>query len=54
MNKGMYITIMTDEFGEDVYKVLPLDAEWGMKYVDCRGLISDRPIEKQTKEELRE
>ena len=43
MNKGMYITIMTDEFGEDVYKVLPLVAEWGMKYVDFRGLINGRP-----------
>lgn len=54
MNKGMYITIMTDEFGEDVYKVLPEVAKWGMKYVDFRGLINGRPIEKQTKEELHE
>ncbi|MGN0178393.1 MAG: Gfo/Idh/MocA family oxidoreductase [Monoglobaceae bacterium] len=50
----MYISLFTDEFGEDVYKVLPVVAGWGMKYVDFRGLINGKPIEKQTDEELRE
>ena len=50
----MYITIMTDEFGEDIYQVLPEVAEWGMKYVDFRGLINGKSIEEQTTEELKE
>ena len=48
MNKGMYITIMTDEFGEDVYKVLPLVAEWGTGNMDFRGLIK-RQAHRQSK-----
>ena len=54
MNREMYITIMTDEFDEDVYQVLPEVAEWGMKYVDFRGLINGKTIEEQTEEELKE
>jgi len=50
----MYISLFTDEFGEDVYKVLPVVAEWGMKYVDFRGLINGKTIERQTDEELME
>lgn len=50
----MYISLFTDEFGEDVYKVLPVVAEWGMKYVDFRGLINGKGIERQTDEELKE
>lgn len=50
----MYISLFTDEFGEDVYKVLPVVAEWGMKYVDFRGLINGKGIERQTEEELKE
>lgn len=50
----MYISLFTDEFGEDIYKVLPVVAEWGMKYVDLRGLINGKTIERQTEEELLE
>lgn len=49
----MYISLFTDEFGEDVYKVLPVAAQWGMEYVDFRGLINGKGIENQTEEELR-
>lgn len=50
----MYISLFTDEFGEDVYNVLPTVADWGMKYVDFRGLVNGKAIERQTKEELKE
>ncbi len=50
----MYLSVFTDEFYEDVYKVLPKVADWGLKYVDFRGLINGKPIESQTDEELRE
>ena len=50
----MFISLFTDEFGEDVYKVLPVVAGWGMKYVDFRGLINGKGIEQQTDAELRE
>ena len=49
----MYISLFTDEFGEDVYNVLPIVAEWGMTHVDFRGLINGKTIERQTNEELR-
>ena len=48
----MYLSVFTDEFYKDVYEVLPKVADWGMKYVDFRGLINGKPIESQTDEEL--
>lgn len=48
----MYISIFSDEFYKDVYQVLPIIKEWGMKYVDLRGMINGKPIEEQTEEEL--
>ena len=50
----MYISLFTDEFGEDVYTVLQVVKEWGLKYVDFRGLLNGKGIERQTDEELRE
>lgn len=49
----MYISVFSDEFYEDVYEVLPKIASWGMKYVDFRGMINGKPIEKQSVEELK-
>lgn len=48
----MYLSVFTDEFYKDVYEVLPKVADWGMKYVDFRGLINGKSIESQTDEEL--
>ena len=50
----MYISLFTDEFYQDAHKVIPQAAEWGLKYVDFRGMINGKPIENQTEEELRE
>ena len=49
----MYISVFTDELKKEVTEVLPKYAEWGMKYVDFRGLINGMPIEKQTTEQLK-
>lgn len=48
----MYISVFTDELHREVTDVLPLFAEWGMQYVDFRGLVYGKPIEKLTNEEL--
>ena len=48
----MQISIFSDELYKDVYDVLPILKEWGMKYVDLRGMINGKPIENQTDEEL--
>jgi len=48
----MYISIFSDEFYQDIYKVLPVLKEWGMTHVDFRAMINGKPIEKQTDEEL--
>ena len=50
----MYISIFSDEFYQDIYKVLPVIKEWGMTHVDFRAMINGKPIEKQTDEELYE
>jgi len=50
----MYISIFSDEFYQDIYKVLPVLKEWGMTHVDFRAMINGKPIEKQTDEELYE
>lgn len=49
----MYISVFSDELKREVTEVLPIFAEWGMKYVDFRGLINGLPIEKQSDEQLR-
>ncbi|MBE6701814.1 MAG: hypothetical protein E7585_00160 [Ruminococcaceae bacterium] len=49
----MYISVFTDELKKEVTEVLPKYAEWGLKYVDFRGLINGAPIEKQTTEQLK-
>ena len=49
----MYISIFSDEFFEDVYTALPKIAAWGMEYVDFRGMIGGKPIEKLSVDELK-
>ena len=49
----MYISVFSDELKKEVTEALPIFAEWGMKYVDFRGLINGAPIEKQTTEQLK-
>ena len=50
----MYISVFTDELKKEVTSVLPIYAEWGMKYVDFRGLVNGMPIEKQSEKQLKE
>lgn len=50
----MYISIFSDEFYQDIYKVLPTIKEWGMTHVDFRSMINGKNIEDQTEEELYE
>lgn len=50
----MYISVFTDELKKEVTSVLPIYAEWGLKYVDFRGLINGMPIEKQSVAQLKE
>ena len=50
----MYISVFTDELGKEVTSVLEKFAQWGMKYVDFRGMINGAPIENQTAEQLRQ
>ena len=49
----MYISVFTDEVHQEVTKVLPTFAEWGMEYVDFRSLINGKNIEQQTTDELK-
>jgi len=49
----MFISVFTDELKREVTEILPKFAEWGMEYVDFRGLIYGKGIEKLTNEELR-
>lgn len=49
----MYISLFTDEFYEDIYTVLPKVAAWGMEYVDFRGRIGGKTIEKLDNSELK-
>lgn len=48
----MFISVFSDELYKDVYEVLPVIKDWGMGYVDFRGLINGKGIEFQSKEEL--
>jgi predicted dehydrogenase/sugar phosphate isomerase/epimerase len=48
----MFISVFSDEFYKDAYEVFPIIKEWGMEYVDFRGLVNGKGIEFQTKEEL--
>ena len=50
----MYVSIFSDEFYQDIYRVLPVIKEWGMTHVDFRGMINGKPIEKQSDDELYE
>ena len=50
----MFLSLFTDELAMDFYEALPILKEWGMKYVDFRGRVNGKPIERQTDEELRE
>lgn len=50
----MYISVFSDEFHEDAYEVMPKIASWGMKYVDFRGLINGKAVEKLTNQELKD
>lgn len=50
----MYISVFSDEFHEDAYEVMPKIASWGMKYVDFRGLINGKAIEKLSNQELKD
>ena len=49
----MYISVFTDELKQEVTSILPTFAQWGMEYVDFRGLINGAPIERQTTEQLK-
>lgn len=49
----MYISVFSDELKREVTEVLPIFAEWGMKYVDFRGLVNGMPIEKQSVSQLK-
>ena len=49
----MYISVFSDELGREVTTLLPKFAEWGMKYVDFRGLVNGAPIENQSVEQLK-
>ena len=49
----MYISVFTDELKQEVTRILPTFAQWGMEYVDFRGLIHGAPIERQSDEQLR-
>ena len=49
----MYISVFTDELKQEVTQILPTFAQWGMEYVDFRGLINGAPIERQSDEQLR-
>ena len=50
----MFLSLFTDELAMDFYEALPILKEWGRKYVDFRGRVNGKPIERQTDEELRE
>lgn len=49
----MYISVFSDELKQEVTSVLPKFKEWGLEYVDFRGLINGLPIEKQSVEQLK-
>jgi predicted dehydrogenase/sugar phosphate isomerase/epimerase len=48
----MHISVFTDELAREVTEVLPLYAQWGMKYVDFRSRIYGRAIEDLSVEQL--
>ena len=48
----MELSIFTDETGLDLEKAIPLIRNWGLKNVDLRSLIFQRPLEKLTDEQL--
>lgn len=50
----MYISVFTDELHREVTETLPIFAEWGMEYVDFRGLVNGLPIEKQSAQQLKD
>lgn len=52
-SETMFLSIFTDELFEDAYTVLPKVAAWGMKYVDFRGMIGGKAVERLSEEELR-
>ena len=49
----MYISVFSDELKQEVTSVLPKFKEWGLEYVDFRGLINGLPIEKQSVGQLK-
>ena len=49
----MYISVFSDEIGKEVTEILPRFAEWGMKYVDFRGMVNGKPIENLSVEQLK-
>ena len=48
----MYISIFTDELKLDIEQAVAVAKEWGLKAVDLRGMMFQKPIEKLTDEEL--
>ena len=49
----MFISVFSDEIGKEVTEILPRFAQWGMKYVDFRGMVNGLPIENQSVEQLK-
>lgn len=49
----MFISVFSDEIGKEVTEILPRFAQWGMKYVDFRGMVNGKPIENQSVEQLK-
>lgn len=50
----MYITVFTDELGLEASEAAPIVKEWGASAVDLRGKINEKPIQKQSDEELKD
>lgn len=48
----MKLSIFTDETGLDIAEAIPLIKSWGLKYVDLRGRLFQRPLDKLTDEEM--
>ena len=50
----MRLSIFSDETGMDLPKAIPLIRKWNLGYVDLRGGIFQRPLEKLDDSQLRE
>ena len=48
----MKLSIFTDETGLDITEAIPLIKSWGLKYVDLRGRLFQRPLDKLTDEQM--